>query len=91
MQFMTADLMASDTVSKKAKFIATKVWEEALSELRDAPQETLGEHFMRVTAMMYWVSSGEVIANIPMPDGFWELVKSQNPEVEGVKFPELEA
>lgn len=70
MNFMVKDIMSSDKTSKKAKFMIGKIWEEALSELEEAPPEIIEESFRRTTALMYWVSTGERIVNIDMPDGF---------------------
>jgi hypothetical protein len=71
-QYLLRGFTESPETSKKAKFFATKIVAEALLELRDAPPEMIAEHFLRSAAAFYWVSTGNTIENMPMPDGFWD-------------------
>ena len=77
MNYMMKDLLDSPKTSKKAKFMMRKVFEEAMLELEEAPPELIVESFERSTALMHWVGTGQVITNIPMPDGFWDFAGPQ--------------
>lgn len=72
MDFLVKDVMDNPNTSRKAKFMFTKLWQEAMVELEECPPEIVEEQFSRTTALMHWVSTGQVIENIPMPDGFWD-------------------
>lgn len=69
---MAKDILASPKTTKKAKFMIQTIMHEALSELRDAPPEMVEASFAQSTALMHWVSTGEIAQGIPMPEGFWD-------------------
>ena len=90
--FMLKDVLESPRTSKRAKFMMRKIVEEAMLELQEAPPEMIEENFARSTALMHWVSTGEVIQNIPVPDGFWEYVGAEKTaELSSLPQFELEA
>jgi hypothetical protein len=73
-EFMLRGILDSESTSPKVKFMMKKILDEAMEELREAPEEIVADGFLRNAAMFYWVSSGEVIQNMPMPVGFWDYV-----------------
>jgi hypothetical protein len=89
MGFMLKDVMDSPNTSKRTKFMMSKIWEEAMFELRYAPEELVQEQFLRTTAVMYWIATGQPIANIPMPEGFWDYTGAALPAPPA--HPELES
>ena len=52
---------------------------EATDELRDAPPEILEEYFRQAAGTMYWAATGERIMNIPLPAGFADYMKIEDP------------
>jgi hypothetical protein len=72
--YMLRDILSSEKTSPKTKFFMKKILDEAMEELREAPPEKVTEEFLKTTAMFYWVSTGQVIIDHPMPDGFWDHV-----------------
>jgi hypothetical protein len=90
MEFLIKDVMDNDRTSKKAKFMFSKLWQEAMAELEECPPEIIEEQFSRTTALMHWVATGEVIQNIPMPEGFWDHA-GVVPEIPASKPLALEA
>lgn len=79
--FMMKDVLSSPQTSNRAKFFIKKIMEEGFSELQDAPPEIVEESFLRSTALMYWVSTGTLIENLPMPEGFWDFSAKQIPDL----------
>lgn len=71
---MLRDIINSPSTSAKTKFFMKKIIDEAMEELREAPSDRVAEEFMKTTAMFYWVSTGQTITNMPMPDGFWDAI-----------------
>lgn len=91
MDFLVKDVMDNPRTSRKAKFMFSKLWQEAIMELQEVAPEIVEEQFSRTTALMHWVSTGQVIENIPMPDGFWDTVGAEIPQLSAHQPPELEA
>lgn len=89
MQFMLKDIMSSENTSRRTKFMMSKIWEEAMFELRGAPPELIEDQFLRTTGIMYWIATGQPIANIPMPEGFWDHTGATLPS--SPAMPEIEA
>lgn len=79
--FMMKDILQSPETSNRAKFFIKKMMEEGFAELNDAPPEIVHDHFLQSTALMYWVSTGELIQNLPMPEGFWDFSATQIPNL----------
>jgi hypothetical protein len=86
MEFLTKGIIDSPTTSRKAKFMFTKLWQEAILELQEVPPELVEQQFASTTALMYWISTGEVIQNVPMPEGFWDHVGAT---IGPVNLPEI--
>lgn len=92
MEFLTKGIIDSPTTSRKAKFMFQKLWQEAILELQEVPPELVEQQFASTTALMYWISTGQVIENVPMPDGFWDHVGAAIPQLAAPQAPlELEA
>lgn len=89
MTFLLKDVMDSPNTSRRTKFMMSKIWEEAMFELRGAPEEIVEEQFLRTTAVMYWIATGQPIQNIPMPEGFWDYTGATLPD--SPQAPELES
>jgi hypothetical protein len=73
-QYMIRDFLNNPAASTKTKFFMKKILDEAMEELREADPDKVAEEFLKTTAMFYWVSTGQVILEHPMPDGFWDHV-----------------
>ena len=92
MEFLTKGIIDSPTTSRKAKFMFSKLWEEAILELQEVPPELVEQQFASTTALMYWISTGQIIENVPMPEGFWDHVGATIPSLATIPAPlELEA
>jgi hypothetical protein len=97
--FMLRDILSNEGTSPKVKFMMKKILGEAMEELRDAPQDIIADGFMRQAALFYWMSTGQIIENVPMPLGFWDHVgqipelnmQGPTPELESDTIKELEA
>lgn len=85
--FVTKTALTSEDTSAKARFMITKLTEEFLAELRDLNPEMVEYQFKAVTAMMHWVSTGEVAVEAEYPPGFKAAVLGL--DIHAV--PELEA
>jgi hypothetical protein len=92
MEFLTKGIIDSPNTSRKAKFMFSKLWQEAILELQEVPPELVEQQFASTTALMYWISTGQVIENVPMPEGFWDHVGATIPSLAaGPKPLEIEA
>lgn len=91
MNFLIKDVMDNPRTSRKAKFMFSKLWQEAMMELQECPPEIIEEQFGRTTALMHWVSTGQVIQNIDMPEGFWDYAGVEIPELARPKPLQLES
>lgn len=74
LKFVIDDVAKNPHASKKFVFMMRKIVEEAMAELDGVPPEIVADNMARVSAAMYWVSTGGVIENLPVPDGFWDSV-----------------
>lgn len=61
-------------LSPKASFMFNMVMKEAVLELDEVPAEFLEKEFAKVTALWCWASTGQLMPNVPMPEGFWDHV-----------------
>lgn len=79
--YITGEFQKSHVLTKKANFFLTKVLTELFQEMEDAPPEAIEEAFRAASAAAYWVSTGNMIENMPMPEGFWDAVGSIPTEI----------
>lgn len=72
MNYVTTTFRENHTLSKKANFFMEKILGELFAEMEEAPPEAVEEAFRAASAAAYWVSTGNMIQNMPMPEGFWD-------------------
>lgn len=89
--YVTRTFKETHTLSNKANFFLEKILKELFSEMEDAPPEAIEESFRAASAAAYWVSTGNVIENMPMPEGFWDAVGRIPEEITRPTAPALDS
>jgi hypothetical protein len=72
--YIINDVRSNANTTGKMRFFITKLVDESLKDMGEVPPEVLQEQLARSAAAMYWVATGQVIENLPVPDGFWDSV-----------------
>lgn len=50
--------------------LVSKIVAEMLGDLSDVPPEIVAFYTKQVSALLYWVASGEAMDELPLPEGF---------------------